>query len=27
MKHLSFWLDMNIILKTVKTILTGNGAK
>lgn len=26
-KHLSFWLDMNIILKTIKTILTGNGAK
>lgn len=26
-KHLSFWLDMNIILKTIKTILTGSGAR
>ncbi|MCY9804033.1 sugar transferase [Vibrio scophthalmi] len=26
-KHLSFWLDMNIVLKTVKTMLTGFGAK
>ncbi len=26
-KHLSFWLDMNILLKTIKTILTGKGAK
>lgn len=26
-KHISFWLDMNIILKTIRTILTGFGAK
>ncbi|MCG9597833.1 sugar transferase [Vibrio sp. Isolate25] len=26
-KHLSFWLDMNIVIKTVKTMLTGFGAK
>lgn len=26
-KHLSFWLDMNIILKTLKTMMTGFGAK
>ena len=26
-KHLSFWLDMNIVLKTIKTMLTGFGAK
>ncbi|MCW8333626.1 sugar transferase [Vibrio paucivorans] len=26
-KHLSFWLDMNIVLKTIRTILTGFGAK
>lgn len=26
-KHLSFWLDMNIVLKTLKTMMTGFGAK
>jgi len=26
-KHLSFWLDMNIVLKTIKTMMTGFGAK
>lgn len=26
-KHLSFWLDMNIVLKTIRTMLTGFGAK
>lgn len=26
-KHLSFWLDMNIVLKTVKTVCTGFGSK
>ncbi|WP_146492380.1 exopolysaccharide biosynthesis polyprenyl glycosylphosphotransferase [Vibrio sp. T20] len=26
-KHLSFWLDMNIVIKTVRTMLTGFGAK
>ncbi|OLQ89958.1 UDP-glucose lipid carrier transferase [Vibrio ponticus] len=26
-KHISFWLDMNIVLKTIKTMLTGFGAK
>ncbi|USD42499.1 exopolysaccharide biosynthesis polyprenyl glycosylphosphotransferase [Vibrio sp. SCSIO 43135] len=26
-KHLSFWLDMNIVIKTIKTMLTGFGAK
>ena len=26
-KHLSFWLDMNIVLKTIKTMVTGFGAK
>ena len=26
-KYLSFWLDMNIVIKTVKTMLTGFGAK
>ena len=26
-KHLSFWLDMNIFFKTLKTMLTGFGAK
>ena len=26
-KHFSFWLDMNIVFKTIKTILTGLGAK
>lgn len=26
-KHFSFWLDMNIVLKTLKTMATGFGAK
>ncbi|CDT99996.1 Undecaprenyl-galactosyl transferase [Vibrio coralliirubri] len=26
-KHLSFWLDMNIVIKTIRTMLTGFGAK
>lgn len=26
-KHLSFWLDMNIVIKTIKTMMTGFGAK
>tara|TARA_Y100000588_G_C14266322_1_gene930061 strand:- start:1709 stop:2878 length:1170 start_codon:yes stop_codon:yes gene_type:complete len=26
-KHLSFWLDVNIVFKTLKTMLTGFGAK
>lgn len=26
-KHLSMWLDLNIVLKTIKTVLTGFGAK
>ncbi|MPX90686.1 exopolysaccharide biosynthesis polyprenyl glycosylphosphotransferase [Salinivibrio sp. VYel1] len=26
-KHFSFWLDMNIVLKTIKTMITGFGAK
>ncbi|MGY0073613.1 exopolysaccharide biosynthesis polyprenyl glycosylphosphotransferase [Vibrio proteolyticus] len=26
-KHLSFWLDMNIVLKTIRTMITGFGAK
>nr|WP_232055081.1 sugar transferase [Vibrio taketomensis] len=26
-KHLSFWLDMNIVIKTIKTMLTGFRAK
>ncbi len=26
-KHLSFWLDINIVMKTIKTMLTGFGAK
>ncbi|KJY79119.1 UDP-glucose lipid carrier transferase [Vibrio nigripulchritudo] len=26
-KHLSFWIDMNIVIKTIKTMLTGFGAK
>ncbi|AGH82271.1 UDP-glucose lipid carrier transferase [Psychromonas sp. CNPT3] len=26
-KHLSFWLDANIVIKTIKTMLTGFGAK
>ncbi|WP_252035783.1 MULTISPECIES: sugar transferase [Vibrio] len=26
-KHLSFWLDMNIVLKTIRTMLTGFGAQ
>ncbi|WP_261818011.1 exopolysaccharide biosynthesis polyprenyl glycosylphosphotransferase [Vibrio gallicus] len=26
-KHFSFWLDMNIVLKTIRTMLTGFGAK
>lgn len=26
-KHISFWLDMNIVMKTIKTMLTGFGAK
>ncbi|WP_318490932.1 sugar transferase [Photobacterium leiognathi] len=26
-KHLSFWLDINIVFKTIRTMLTGFGAK
>ncbi|WP_367302467.1 sugar transferase [Vibrio coralliilyticus] len=26
-KYLSFWLDMNIVLKTIRTVLTGFGSK
>lgn len=26
-KHLSFWLDINIVIKTIKTMMTGFGAK
>lgn len=26
-KHLSFWLDLNIVFKTIRTMLTGFGAK
>ena len=26
-KHLSFWLDANIVFKTIHTMLTGFGAK
>ncbi len=26
-KHISFWLDMNIVLKTIRTIFTGFGAR
>lgn len=26
-KHLSFWLDVNIVFKTIRTMLTGFGAK
>lgn len=26
-KHFSFWLDMKILMKTIKTVLTGFGAK
>lgn len=26
-KHLSFWLDLSILIRTVGTVLTGNGAR